>query len=82
MQHRSHLLHAIEGLDRYPRYISRWKETDINSLEQALKEKLEQVREQKNKHFQPTQIYPIRSSRILSRIPRMDRFLQTTNVLG
>lgn len=47
MQHRSHLLHAIEGLDRYPRYISRWKETDINSLEQALKEKLEQVREQK-----------------------------------
>lgn len=47
MQHRSHLLHAIEGLDRYPNYISRWKEIDINSLEQALKEKLEQVREQK-----------------------------------
>jgi hypothetical protein len=44
---RSHLIHAIEGLDRYPNYLSRWDEPDIESLEQALEERLEQVKQQK-----------------------------------
>jgi hypothetical protein len=46
-QQRSHLIHAIEGLDRYPNYLSRWDEPDIESLEQALEERLEQVKKQK-----------------------------------
>jgi hypothetical protein len=34
---RSHLLHAIEGLDRYPNYLSRWNnDDDILRLENAL----------------------------------------------
>ena len=36
LQHRSHLLHAIEGLNRYPNYLSRWKENDVEALEQEL----------------------------------------------
>ena len=46
-QQRSHLIHAIEGLDRYPNYLSRWNEPDIESLEEALEERLEQVKQQK-----------------------------------
>ena len=45
--HRAHLLHAIEGLDRYPNYLSRWEEDDIDLLELALQERLQQVRTQK-----------------------------------
>ena len=37
--HRSHLLHAIEGLDRYPNYLSRWKKSDVEALEQELQRK-------------------------------------------
>ncbi|KAG7368143.1 hypothetical protein IV203_030886 [Nitzschia inconspicua] len=49
LQHRSHLFHAIEGLDRYPNYLSRWTENDIDQLQVALQERLSQVHEQKSK---------------------------------
>jgi hypothetical protein len=45
--HRSHLLHAIEGLDRYPNYLSRWSPEDADRLERALEERLDRVREQR-----------------------------------
>jgi hypothetical protein len=52
MQHRAHLLHALEGLDRYPNYLSRWQDDDIDLLEGALQERLKQVREHKSKMTQ------------------------------
>jgi hypothetical protein len=48
VRHRSHFLHAMEGLDRYPNYLSRWKEGDMDRLETALREKLSQVRDQRS----------------------------------
>jgi hypothetical protein len=48
LKHRSHLLHAIEGLNRYPNYLSRWKQNDVEALEQELKRVISQVREQKS----------------------------------
>jgi hypothetical protein len=44
---RSHLMHAIEGLDRYPNYLSRWSETDISLLEKSLQNQLSLVKTQK-----------------------------------
>lgn len=44
---RSHLMHAIEGLDRYPNYLSRWSETDILLLEKSLHNQLSLVKTQK-----------------------------------
>ncbi|KAL3941855.1 MAG: hypothetical protein SGBAC_003847 [Bacillariaceae sp.] len=44
---RSHLLHAIEGLDRYPAYLNRWSEDDITLLEESLENQLKKVRQQK-----------------------------------
>ena len=46
-KHRSQLWHALEGMDRYPAYLSRWQEYDMEQLEQALEMKLLQVRNQK-----------------------------------
>mmetsp|Transcript_22270 Transcript_22270/g.62029 ORF Transcript_22270/g.62029 Transcript_22270/m.62029 type:complete len:476 (+) Transcript_22270:198-1625(+) len=48
-QHRSHLMHAIEGLNRYPNYLSRWNEHDVETLERDLERTLLEVREQKSK---------------------------------
>lgn len=48
IRNRSHLWHALEGLDRYPNYLSRWSEEDIDQLEVSLEFQLEKVREQKN----------------------------------
>jgi hypothetical protein len=45
--HRSHLWHALEGLDRYPSYLSRWQEDDMVELEKALEKQLQKVRDQK-----------------------------------
>lgn len=47
--HRSHLLHALEGLNRYPNYLSRWESDDVEALEQELHRVLKQVQEQKSK---------------------------------
>ena len=45
---KAHLQHAIEGLERYPRYLSRWNsEQDIDRLEQALQDQLKIVRAQR-----------------------------------
>mmetsp|Transcript_10845 Transcript_10845/g.24324 ORF Transcript_10845/g.24324 Transcript_10845/m.24324 type:complete len:409 (+) Transcript_10845:46-1272(+) len=44
---KAHLWHSLEGLERYPNYLSRWQEDDMISLEQALEEKLRQVRQQR-----------------------------------
>ncbi|CAJ1943032.1 unnamed protein product [Cylindrotheca closterium] len=44
---RSHLMHAIEGLDRYPAYLNRWSEDDILLLEESLENQLKKVRQQK-----------------------------------
>ena len=47
--HRSHLLHVLEGLNRYPNYLSRWESDDVEALEQELHRVLKQVQEQKSK---------------------------------
>lgn len=47
-RNRSHFWHALEGLDRYPNYLSRWSEEDIDKLEVSLESQLEKVREQKD----------------------------------
>lgn len=47
--HRSHLIHAIEGLNRYPNYLSRWQENDIRALETELEQLLEKVKNQASK---------------------------------
>lgn len=44
---RSHLWHALEGLDRYPNYLSRWSTDDMDRLEDALEAQLHKVREQR-----------------------------------
>jgi hypothetical protein len=44
---RSHLMHAVEGLNRYPNYLSRWADDEITQLEKSLTESLNQVRKQK-----------------------------------
>lgn len=46
-QKQAHFLHAMEGLDRYPNYISRWSPEDAQDLEDALVQRLEMVRLQK-----------------------------------
>jgi hypothetical protein len=46
--HRSHLWHALEGLDRYPNYLNRWSERDMSELELALEEQLAKVRQQRH----------------------------------
>ena len=44
----SHMLHALAGLDRYPNYLSRFKDTsDMDLLETALEARLLDVRKQK-----------------------------------
>jgi len=46
-QVRSHLWHALEGLDRYPNYLSRWNDDDIDQLEKSLELQLNKVRQQR-----------------------------------
>ena len=53
--HKSHLWHALEGLDRYPNYLSRWNEPDMLNLEEALQAKLKQVQEQRREITQQRQ---------------------------
>jgi hypothetical protein len=43
----AHLFHALEGLQRYPNYLERWQDDDIDRLETSLEEKLTLVRQQK-----------------------------------
>jgi len=46
-KNQAHFLHAMEGLDRYPNYISRWTSEDVEELENALLNRLERVRQQR-----------------------------------
>jgi hypothetical protein len=46
---RSHLQHSLEGLDRYPNYLSRYSLEQMDSLEDALLQRLELVRVQRTK---------------------------------
>ena len=43
----SHALHALVGLDRYPNYLSRWPNEDLDQLEESLDRQLQEVRRQK-----------------------------------
>jgi hypothetical protein len=48
LRHKAHLWHALEGIDRYPNYLSRWSdESDILRLERALEAQLQLVRQQR-----------------------------------
>eukprot|EP00527_Entomoneis_sp_CCMP2396_P003892 CAMPEP_0198144230 /NCGR_PEP_ID=MMETSP1443-20131203/14321_1 /TAXON_ID=186043 /ORGANISM="Entomoneis sp., Strain CCMP2396" /LENGTH=357 /DNA_ID=CAMNT_0043807587 /DNA_START=202 /DNA_END=1272 /DNA_ORIENTATION=- len=47
--HKAHLWHALEGLDRYPNYLSRLQTDEIFQLEQAMEEKLDQIRQQRKR---------------------------------
>lgn len=49
---KSHLFHSIEGLDRYPNYLSRWNENDIDLLEEALQHQLKKVQTQRKEVVQ------------------------------
>jgi hypothetical protein len=75
-QHRAHLFHAMEGLDRYPNYLSRWEEPDIDALERALQEKLQQVRDQKSKITQQRQEMQRVLQRFLECSPEWKEFVQ------
>lgn len=45
----AHMLHAVVGLDRYPNYLSRFNNiADIEALENALEQELDEVKRQKN----------------------------------
>jgi len=74
--HRSHLLHAIEGLDRYPNYLSRWQEDDMDALETALEQRLEQVRAQKTKVVQQRKDIKDVLHQFLSEHPEWKDFVQ------
>uniref|UniRef100_A0A7S3KW25 Fe2OG dioxygenase domain-containing protein n=1 Tax=Amphora coffeiformis TaxID=265554 RepID=A0A7S3KW25_9STRA len=53
IRHKAHLYHALEGLERYPRYLSRWNDDDdIDRLEAALQVQIEKVRSQRNEIHQ------------------------------
>jgi hypothetical protein len=44
---RAHLFHALEGMHRYPHYLSRWNERDMDELEMALQEQIHKIRQQR-----------------------------------
>eukprot|EP00934_Nitzschia_sp_Nitz4_P007076 Nitzschia sp. Nitz4//scaffold171_size48012//27340//28653//NITZ4_007126-RA/size48012-processed-gene-0.4-mRNA-1//1//CDS//3329538704//7066//frame0 len=44
---KSQLMHALEGLDRYPNFLSRWSDESIDDLELSLLQQLTKVRKQK-----------------------------------
>jgi len=46
-QNRAHLFHSLEGMDRYPNYLSRWNMQDVDQLEGALEQQLERIRRQR-----------------------------------
>lgn len=46
-RNQAHFLHAMEGLDRYPNYLAKWSPEDAENLEEALQQRLDQVRQQR-----------------------------------
>jgi len=76
IQHRSHLLHAMEGLDRYPNYLSRWREEDMDLLEHALNDRLNQVRDQRIKVIQQRKEMQVVLQDFLEANPEWKDFVQ------
>jgi hypothetical protein len=73
---RSHLMHAMEGLDRYPNYLSRWSIDDTEELERALEERLAQVRQQKQTNLQRRQGLQMVVEKVCQDNPEWQDFLQ------
>ena len=48
IRNRAHMMHALEGMDRYPNYLSRWSREDMDRLEQGLEHQLAQVRDKRD----------------------------------
>jgi hypothetical protein len=65
--HKAHLFHALEGLERYPNYLQRWSMDDVDLLELALKEKLQQVRTQKQRVIERREYMATVVSRLLEK---------------
>jgi hypothetical protein len=73
---RAHLMHAIEGLDRYPNYLSRWSLEDTEELERALEQTLERVRSQKNQVVERRRDMQRLVDQIRSKHPEWNEFLK------
>jgi hypothetical protein len=76
LAHKSHLFHALEGLDRYPNYLSRWSLEDTETLEQALQEQLNLVREQKQAMAKRRQGLDRLVAKLVEQDPRWKALLQ------
>jgi hypothetical protein len=76
MAHKSHLFHALEGLDRYPNYLSRWSLEDTETLEQALQERLNLVRDQKQAVVKRRQGFDRLVSKLVEQDARWKALLQ------
>ena len=72
---KSHLWHALEGLDRYPNYLSRWNDQDAQLLEDALQERLEKVRAQRQTIASRRQGLDQLVQRLLEREPHFETLL-------
>lgn len=73
---RSHLMHAIEGMDRYPNYLSRWSENDMDRLEEGLEFQLEKVRKQKEAVLERRRGIEVMVKRLLQQNEEWNQFLQ------
>lgn len=79
LRHRSHLLHAIEGLDRYPNYLSRWGLEDTEMLERALEERLSFVKSQKQQVMERREAIGRLVSCVAEKSPELKVFLSPPN---
>lgn len=73
---KSHLMHAIEGLDRYPNYLSRWSLEDTNMLERGLEERLAMVKSQKKQVIQERNAVQRLVARIVKEYPELKDLLK------
>lgn len=73
---KSNFLHAMEGLERYPNYLSRWSNVDIDELEGALLEKLQKVRQQKNERQEKLDALQKVIQRICEKEPEWKEFVE------
>lgn len=76
-QHLSHLQHSIEGLDRYPNYLSRWPVEDMEQLELALENRLQQVRTQRIEVTQQRQKMKLALQSFLNNNPEWKEFVES-----
>ena len=69
-------MHAIEGLDRYPNYLSRWSLEDTNMLERGLEERLAMVKSQKKQVIQERNAVQRLVARIIKEYPEFEDLLK------